>query len=416
MGVKGFRKIIDAFAKSCIEEKEFKDYRGKSESLDLPLIVHKFCIAISGSENYKTESGIIIGHLFAVFFKICSMLRYGIKPIPVFDGKPPEIKMPTLIDRKSVKEKASMRLTEVNLNKNEKNKLEKRTFTISSSQIKEMKYLLGLMGIQYLEAPGEAEAQCAALDIANICDGVVTEDWDAILFGCNKMLKDFSNKTKVVEIDREKLLQSLSMTGEQLIDLGIILGTDYCHGIGNIKPIDAYNKFKMANYDMNSFLDNLIKENYSRAINCKYKIPDSFIKNWKNAKEYYLHAPVVEPSELNLQWKRPNFSKLYEYLVIEKNFKGQIIKDKIKELKLMYKFYIKNKNMLVTLSRIKKELNFDNYETITMKNDLDNNLKKGKLNTLQPKIVNYNSKTNKKIIMNLVNYFNKTQNTILVQI
>ena len=361
MGVKGLKKIIDMFANPCISEREFKDYRGKKEALDLSLIIHKFCIAIRESENFETPNGIIKGHLFALFFKVHSAYRYGIKIVGVIDGKPPEIKMNTLSDRRKVKEKALKRLAIKNISEIEKNKLKKRTFSITYTQIKEMKYLLDLMGTPYLVAPGEAEAQCAALNIAGICDGVVTEDGDALLFGCKKMLKDFSNKTKVIEIDRDKLLQCLEMTGDQLIDLGIILGTDYCNGIGNLKPIDAFKKFKMANHNMYQFLKNLNRENLSKNNNYKYKIPENFLQKWKTAKEYYLHAPVIKPSELSMIWKEPNFEKLYEYLVIEKNFNEKIIVEKIEELKLMYKFYVDNNNSLVTLSRIRKELSNNSF-------------------------------------------------------
>jgi flap endonuclease-1 len=349
MGVKGFGKIINTLASSCIEIKEFKDYRGKKAALDWSSVIHKFCIAMVESENYESVSGDIICHLFACFYKICSMLRYGIMPYPVFDGKPPDIKLETLFERRKVKKEASDKSISNEISQYEKNKLKKKSFTISNKQTKEMKHLLTLMGIQYLEAPEEAEAQCVALNISNKCDNVVTEDWDAVLFGCKKMLKDFSNKTKIVEINGEKLLQSLEMTKEQLIDLASILGNDYCQGIPNIGPMEALRKFKRANCNMMTFLNTIKNER-------RYSIPLDFINRWEKAKEYYLHAPVVEPYRLNIFWKKPNFNQLYEYLVVEKKFNKKSIYKKINELKLMYQYYSHNKHNLVTFSRIKKEL------------------------------------------------------------
>src|SRR5436189_6370257 len=105
----------------------------------------------------------------------------------------------------------------------------------------------------YMEAPGEAEAQVAALNKAAIINAGVTDDGDAILFGCIKVLSGFSNKCYVNEIDVEILLKNLGMTREQLIDLGIILGTDYCQGITGLKPIDAYKKFKKTNFNIKDF-------------------------------------------------------------------------------------------------------------------------------------------------------------------
>jgi flap endonuclease-1 len=212
MGVKGLNQVINMYAKSCTTVKKFRDYNGSVQSLDAAITIYKFCIATIGTDHFKTE-GVLTGHLFACFFKTISMLRYGIFPIWVFDGKPPHIKIDTLVDRKKRKLDASEKLSSTpDLDDYEKNKLERRAFTVTHEHITEVKYLLTLLGIPFIESPGEAEAQCAAFDRANISNGVVTEDWDVILFGCKKMLRDFSNKNDVTEIDTDELLNNLGMT------------------------------------------------------------------------------------------------------------------------------------------------------------------------------------------------------------
>lgn len=355
MGVKGLRPIIELFAAMCMKKREYKNYRGTIQSMDTPIILYRFCIAIMNTENFKTKTGEVIGHLFACFFKSLAMLRYGIMPIWVFDGIPPKMKQPTLNERRKNKETALNKMANGNLDNDEKNKLAKRTFTVSSKHIEEIKYLLKLLGLPYTESPGEAEAQCAALNIANVSNGVVTEDWDAILFGCNTMLKDFSNKSYVTEIDGIELLRSLGMTREQLIDLGTILGNDYCVGIGGLRPVDAYLKFKSCNFIMSNFLEHLKNENKINH-HTKYKIPENFLDQWVVAREYYLHAPVVDPKGVSVVWNEPNYEELRKYLVEIKKFKTDMIVPKIDELRLMYNRYISNGKELVTLSRIKKEL------------------------------------------------------------
>lgn len=355
MGVKGFRKIIETFAKKSIRETEFKEYRGKTVPIDAPLMLYKFCIALMNTENYKSSNGEVRGHLFACFFKTSSMLRYGIMPLWVFDGKPPEIKYDTLHERRRVKQNAFTKLQNTSLLEDDKVRCEKKTLSISSKQIDEIKYLLSLIGLPYSQSPGEAEAQCAAFDISNISNGVVTEDWDAILFGCKKMLKDFSNKSTVKEINSDELLKSLGMTREQLIDLGAILGNDYCSGIGGLKPVDAFKKFKESNFDINTFLESIKQEN---EIYKKYKIPVDFTEKWIESKEYYLNAYVNDPHKLTVEWNEPKYDAIYDYLVTQKGFNADLIVQKINELKLMYLYY-KNNNELITLSRIKKELNMN---------------------------------------------------------
>lgn len=228
--------------------------------------------------------------------------------------------------------------------------------------------MLRLLGIPYIESPGEAEAQCAAFDIANISNGVATEDWDVIFFGCKKMLKSFSNKNNITQINTQKLLNVLGMTKEQLIDLASILGNDYCHGVGKIKPLDAYKKFKEVHYDINLFLQKLKNEN---KIKFKYRIPENFLDQLKAARKYYLDAPVTNPHNINTEWKEPNYKGLYDYLVNVKKLKSQPIMQKINELHVMYTYYIANNKKLVTLSQIKRDINQQPSTITIIKKQID---------------------------------------------
>ena len=366
MGVKRLYQVVKHYANDCITERHFKEYKGTVQAIDASLLLYKFCIALMDTSHFKKEDGEIVGHLFACFFKTMSMLRYGIMPLWIFDGAPPSIKQDTIDERRKVKDTAISKLSNININHIEKCKLTKKTFSITTKQITELKLLLDYIGINYIEAPGEAEAQCAAMNIANKCDGVVTEDWDAVLFGCKKMLKDFSNKTSVIEIDVVKLMDELGINQEQLIDLCSILGNDYCTGISGvtgIKPIDIYKKFKKSQFDMYIFLDLLRKEN---KIKFKYRIPEKFEEEWQQARNYYLHAPVIKPETITIEWKEPQYNKIYKYLVEEKKLNQDIINGKLDELRIMYKYYITNNSNLSTLSKINRELTVKkcNYNTI----------------------------------------------------
>lgn len=350
MGIRGLKKIIEMFAKNSIIEDKFQDYKGNIYTIDSPIMIYKFCLALMNTNNYESNSGEIIAHLFACFFKSLSMIKYGIWPLWIFDGKPPSIKYNTLDQRKKNRDNVSKNYTEnSNLTDDEKLKFKKKMFTITPKQIEEIKYVLFLMGVPYLQSPGEAEAQCAAFEIAKITNGVVTQDTDVILYGCKSMLYEFSNKNVVKRIEINELLKSLGITRDQFIDLGAILGNDYCKGINGLNSIKAFELFKESNFNMYEFLEKIYK-------NPDYEIPYNFLENWKESKNYYLHAPVIKPDEINLSWQKPNFNKLYEYLVEIKGFNKELITDKIEELRLLYNYYIKNNNCLVTMSRIRKEL------------------------------------------------------------
>lgn len=344
MGVKGLGKLIRLKARPCISYKNFQDYRNTSQALDASLDIYKFGIAMIENDNTHKKN-LEISHIFGIFFKSCALLRYGIMPIWVFDGKPPAIKNITLDERRSQKYKAHIKLLSQNLTDTERSKLEKKTFTLSEKKINEAKKILDYMGVSYVQAPEEAEAQGAALNKINHVYGFGTEDWDALLFGCKKMLRDFSNKKKIMEINRDKLLECLHMTKDQLIDLCIIMGTDYCPCIKGLNPITAYEKFKKVNFNIHNFIENLKSEK-------KYIIPENFLELWSQAKKYYLNALVVDPAEIKIKWSTPNYEKLIEFLIKEKNMDEQKILKKIAELKLLFDYYIKQ-GKLITLSRIK---------------------------------------------------------------
>ena len=98
MGVKGLGKILETYAKPCLRIKEFKDYcNGGVYAVDAAITFYRFGYALPAIK-FKTTSGETITHLFALFFKTSSMLRYGHYDYLVFDGIPPEIKLNTLMN------------------------------------------------------------------------------------------------------------------------------------------------------------------------------------------------------------------------------------------------------------------------------------------------------------------------------
>ena len=59
--------------------------------------------------------------------------------------------------------------------------------------------LLQMFGLPYIIAPMEAEAQCAYMELANLVDGVVTDDSDVFLFGAKSVYKNIFDDRKYVE-------------------------------------------------------------------------------------------------------------------------------------------------------------------------------------------------------------------------
>ena len=84
--------------------------------------------------------------------------------------------------------------------------------------------MLRLMGCPVIEAPCEAEAQCAELTRANRTYATATDDMDALTFRSAILLKGFNTrKEPIVEITYDTMLQELGLNYEEFVDLCILV-------------------------------------------------------------------------------------------------------------------------------------------------------------------------------------------------
>lgn len=334
MGVKKLYKIIETYAIKSITQKPMSDYRKTTQALDGLLILYQCYYDNSDIFVNEIIGGFKNNHLCVCLEKSILMLKYGINPYWVFDGSPPKIKMDTINQRKRNKEEAKLKLDDPMII--DKRKYEKIALTITKYDIKEVKYLLQILGLSYRESTTEADVDCGILCNSKIVNGVISEDSDMLLFGCGKLLRNFFGDN-VMEIDTNIMLEELGLTQEQLIDLSAILGNDYCQGISNIDVLDIYVKFKEFNCDMYSFLE-YIKTN-KKYKNCN--IPNNFIESWLECKKYYLSCVGQIENQRKIYWNQPNYNLLYEYLVNIKGFDQKYVNIKINELCIMHNYYIK---------------------------------------------------------------------------
>ncbi|GLU11233.1 hypothetical protein SLE2022_279920 [Rubroshorea leprosula] len=123
---------------------------------------------------------------------------------------------------------------------NEQRKLERNAESVSSEMFAECQELLQMFGLPYIIAPMEAEAQCAYMELANLVDGVVTDDSDVFLFGARSVYKNIFDDRKYVETYfMEDIEKELGLTREQLIRMALLLGSDYTEGISGIGIVNA---------------------------------------------------------------------------------------------------------------------------------------------------------------------------------
>nr|CCD16055.1 unnamed protein product [Trypanosoma congolense IL3000] len=327
MGVLGLSKLLYDRAPGAIKEKELKCYFGRRIAIDASMAVYQFVIAMKGfqegqSVELTNDAGEVTSHLNGIFFRTLRMIDEGLRPIYVFDGKPPSLKNSELDSRRQRAEEAKHEYEKAKEEGDDEamEKMSKRMVRVSREQMDEVKTLLQLMGIPVVQAPSEAEAQCAELVRKDKAWAVGTEDMDALAFGARVMLRHLTygeaKKRPIAEYHLEDILELAGMTMEQFIDLCILLGCDYVPKIPGIGPHKAWEGIKKYG-SMEAFLESLD--------GTKYVVPEGF--NYVEARNFFLHPEVTPGEEIEIQFREPDEEGLVKFLVQEKLFnKDRVLK------------------------------------------------------------------------------------------
>jgi len=331
MGIKGLHNLIVKNAPNSVVIKDQKSYCDKIVAIDTSILIYQYVIAIRGSgQDLVDNDGKMTSHIFGIIYKTLGLLNIGIKPIFVFDGKPPAIKQGTLNDRKQLRIHAQEKL-ESESDDDEKNKLFKKTVSISRENMEDCKEILQLLGLPVVNAPEEADAQCAYLAKCGAAYAVGSEDMDLLTFGSVRLLRNLTSSKRhegVREFELSKILEELKLTHEQFVDLCILLGCDYTdtiHGLGPINAIKLISQYKS--------IDEIIK-NEPKIKSGKYKLPEKY--NYDEAREYFRSAKVKDISELTIEWKQPDYHKLFELLHKKYSFSDEKILEIIRKIKKVH--------------------------------------------------------------------------------
>lgn len=282
--------------------------------------LYQFLIAVrqQDGQQLSNEAGETTSHLMGIFYRTLKIVDNGVKPLYVFDGKPPEMKGGELAKRLARRDETNKQIEEIKETgtAEEISRLERRTVRVTKEQNEEAKKLLRLMGIPYVDAPGEAEAQCALLAAKNKVYAAASEDMDTLTFGTPVLVRHLTasdqKKLPIVEIHLKKALTLLEFSTDQFVDLCILLGCDYCDQIRGMGPSTAYKLIK----EHKSI--EKIMESLKAKPNSKVQIPD----DWPFVEVRKLfHAPeVMNSDEVELKWTEPDIEGLVDYLVKEKGF------------------------------------------------------------------------------------------------
>lgn len=317
MGVK-FKDIISP------EEIKFDDLDGKVVAIDAANVIYQFLSSIRQYDGtpLKDQNGRITSHFSGILYRTSSLIEKGIKPVYVFDGKSSALKKETQEKRKEIKEESEKKWKEAL----EEGRVEDaRKFAVRSSRmspeiVEGSKKLIKLMGIPYIQARGEGEAQASYMVARDDAWCVASQDYDCMLFGAPRMVKNLTisggqNNPELIEL--EKILNNLDITREQLVDMAIMVGTDFNQGI---KGIGAKKGLK------------LIKK-YGDIFHILESLDIQLDVDAQILREMFLNHEV--DSNYKLKWEKADKQGIVDFLCGEHDFSEDRVLsavDKLKEL------------------------------------------------------------------------------------
>lgn len=324
MGILGLSKLVADAAGAAIKENEIKNYFGRKVAVDASMSLYQFLIAVrqeGGGQQLTNEAGETTSHLMGMFYRTIRMIDNGIKPVFVFDGKPPQMKAGELEKRTEKREVAQAALDKAKEDGDmeEVDKQNRRLVKVTKEHVEEVKILLKHMGVPYVQAPCEAEAQCAELAKAGKVYAVGTEDMDALTFGTPILLRHLTfseaRKMPIKEFHLTNILEGFEMKPDEFVDLCILLGCDYVdkiRGIGPKKAIELVKKYG----NIETILENLDTK--------KYPPPENWL--FTEARRLFKTPDVTPADEIELKWEKPDEEALVAYMCGEKGFQEDRIR------------------------------------------------------------------------------------------
>lgn len=224
LGISALRKILPP------APLDVATLRGRTVAVDADNLVWSFVTALAAADFPKAPDGRPATHLHGLVSRLSLYAKWGVRSVWVFDGAQPDLKEATLVGRAERIEAA--RVAGDNA---------QAAASVTEDDLRECRRLLTTLGVPWVAAPGEADAQCAHLVLAGQAWAAVTQDWDIALFGAPRALRNLTlSKARRPEvIDLAAALAAAGLTRGQLVDAAILIGTDYNEGVAGVGPAKA---------------------------------------------------------------------------------------------------------------------------------------------------------------------------------
>lgn len=315
------------------EQVELEYFSGRKIAIDAFNTLYQFISIIRQPDGtpLKDSQGRITSHLSGILYRVSNMVDVGIKPIFVFDGEPPDFKKAEIEERRKRREEAEEKwIAAVQAGDRDAKKYAQAAGKVDDYIISSSKQLLTYMGIPFVDAPSEGEAQAAYMAAKGDADFTGSQDYDSLLFGSPRLARNLAitgkrklpGKNVYIDVKPEVIrlednLRRLGITREQLVDIAILVGTDYNEGVKGVGVKKALNYIKTYG-------------DVFRAL----KALKVGIDRVEEIREFFLNPPVTD--SYSITFRDPDAEKVIEFLCEEHDFSRERVEkalEKMKDLK-----------------------------------------------------------------------------------
>jgi flap endonuclease-1 len=322
------------------------DYAGKRIAFDAWNILYQFLSSIRAPDGtpLKDREGRVTSHLAGTLYRTASLVEAGIKPIFVFDGAPHPLKMETLAGRaaRKVEAEAARAAAEVQREtaraagdeagaeeaEERMRTKAQQTSRLTVPMVEQATTLLKALGVPVLQAPGEGEAQASWMCQQGLVHAACSQDYDAILFGTPRLVRNLSVvgrrklpgkqvwvDTQPEEIGLEESLAGSGLTREQLIDIALLVGTDFHPGIDGIGPKKALALIKKE--PLESLIERLAANPHSAASAAERSIIEQHeaLADREEVRKIFLQPAHAQIKPEDLEMKAPDAPTVRKLMV-----------------------------------------------------------------------------------------------------
>jgi len=316
---------------------DFKNLSGKIVAIDAYNSLYQFLSSIRQPDGtpLKNRSGLITSHLTGLLYRTVNLVENGVKVVYVFDGKSPDLKDVEVNRRKAVKEKALVKYKQAKQDGDLKlaRRYAQMTSKLKTYMVDDSKRLLTELGIPWIQAPSEGEAQAAYMTQKGTADYCGSQDYDSLLFGATYLVRNVTvsrrrripKRNTYVEVFPEVMkldavLKELQINREQLVDLAILMGTDFNPGVKGVGPKTALKLIK--------------KHGCIEEVIPTLENPEC-VADYKEIQDVFLNPDVTD--DYHLKWNAPNAKGVVEFLCRDRDFSEDRVRNAVNKMALSLK-------------------------------------------------------------------------------